>query len=214
MYYVPWFVNHPVATLSAAVFLVIVIPRFVKVRTAHAASRIHYASVVQCARTGHHAVLRMQRHAHTWLAALSAPQHDAVHQQDPARTCASWHVGVACSLWLQALWKALVLPLFIGAGLFAAFQAPQQVLGTLSSLLGNGLSFAAGHPQLTSLLIIAATAVLLSSSVVPIIAAGMVWLLIFAPQQLSRFLPQVPNIPTWVVPGPVKSVRSCPACAP
>ena len=112
---------------------------------------------------------------------------------------------------MQALWRALVIPAFILAALAAAIQAPQQFQGTIASLGHTAVSFVQTQPQLSSAIVLVGALLLLSSSIVPLLGAGLVFLLIFAPGQLSRLLPPLPSLPTvpsWAVPEPVKSVRT------
>lgn len=111
---------------------------------------------------------------------------------------------------VQALWRALVIPAFVLAALFAAIQAPEQFQGTVTSLGSTVFSFVTNQPQLASAIVLVGALLLLSSTIVPLLGAGLVFLLVFAPGQLSRLLPPLPSVPTvpsWAVPEPVKSVR-------
>jgi hypothetical protein len=113
---------------------------------------------------------------------------------------------------VQAVWRALVVPLFLIAGAVATFQAPETVGNTVSSLGHTVFDFITAQPQLASAVIIGAMLLLLSSSILPLIGAAFLFLVIFVPNQLTRFLPQLPSlpsVPSFMVPEPVKQVRSC-----
>lgn len=111
---------------------------------------------------------------------------------------------------MQAIWRTLAVPAFILAGLFAYFQAPDTVGSTVTNLGSTVINFITTQPQIASAIVLGLTVLLLSSTIVPLLGAVAVFLLIFAPNQLTRFLPQlpsVPSVPSFLVPGPIKEVR-------
>ena len=121
---------------------------------------------------------------------------------------------------MQTLWRALVIPLFVVAGVVATIKAPDTVGHTVQSLGSTVFSFVTAQPQLSSAIVIGGMLLLLSSSIVPLLGAGFLFLLVFAPDKVTQFLPQlpqIPSVPSWAVPGPVKEVRNgferCKGCA-